>query len=125
MGLSVRRIINSIDYRLIRPLTGRDAKNWSSKTDFRKTSRKLVKTLSTSHSSDETMKVAGGRRVYRLRDSRARNAHLSRPTKKPTILLTWVVGRAGWRSRLLSILRETILRDRGTVGQSVCVLARK
>lgn len=60
MGLSVRRIINSIDYRLIRPLTGRDAKNWSSKTDFEKTYRRLVKTLSTSHSRDEAMQLAVG-----------------------------------------------------------------
>jgi SAM-dependent methyltransferase len=60
MDLSIRRIINSIDYRLVRPLTGRDAKNWSSKTDFHKTYRRLVKTLKASHSRDEAMKLAVG-----------------------------------------------------------------
>lgn len=60
MGLSFRRIINSIDYRLVRPLTRRDANNWSSKTDFNKTYRRLVKTLNTLHTRDEAMKLAVG-----------------------------------------------------------------
>lgn len=60
MGIGIRRILNSIDYRLVRRLTRRDAKNWSSKTDFHKTYRRLVKTLITSHSRDEAMKMAVG-----------------------------------------------------------------
>jgi SAM-dependent methyltransferase len=60
MRLSVRRIINSINYRLIRPLTGSDAKNWSSKTDFHKTYRRLVKNLSGAHPHDEAMRMAVG-----------------------------------------------------------------
>jgi SAM-dependent methyltransferase len=60
MTLSVRRVINSINYRLIRPLTGGNAKDWSSKTDFHKTYRRLVKNLSSAHSHDEAMRMAVG-----------------------------------------------------------------
>jgi SAM-dependent methyltransferase len=60
MRLNVRRVINSINSRLIRPLTNADAKDWSSKTDFHKTYRRLVKNLSSAHSHDEAMKMAVG-----------------------------------------------------------------
>jgi SAM-dependent methyltransferase len=60
MTSGVRRVINSINYRLIRPLIGSDAKNWSTKTDFHKSYRRLVKTLSVSQPADEAMKMAVG-----------------------------------------------------------------
>lgn len=60
MALSVRRIINSINYRLIGPLTGRDAKDWSSKTDFRKTHRSQYQILRNAYPLDEAMKLAVG-----------------------------------------------------------------
>ena len=60
MGLSVRRIISSIDYRIIGPLTRRNARNWASKTDFKKTHRRLFETLRHSYSPDEAVKRAVG-----------------------------------------------------------------
>ncbi|MDQ3818843.1 MAG: methyltransferase domain-containing protein [Acidobacteriota bacterium] len=60
MRLSVQRVINSINYRLIRPLVGTGTKDWSSKTDFHKTYRRLVKSLSSSHTHDEAMRMAVG-----------------------------------------------------------------
>ena len=56
----IRRAINSINYRLIDPLTGRKAKEWASKTDFRKTHRRQFKLLSTYHSLDEAARLAVG-----------------------------------------------------------------
>lgn len=60
MGLSVRRIINSINYRLVGPLTGRNGKNWASKTDFRKTHREQFKNLKAAYSIDEAARIAVG-----------------------------------------------------------------
>jgi SAM-dependent methyltransferase len=60
MKLNFRRIINSINYRLIRPLTGADAKQRASKADFHKTYRRFVKNLSRDYSHDEAMKMAVG-----------------------------------------------------------------
>lgn len=56
----VRRIINSLNYRLLAPLTNRDARNWASKTDFRATHRRLLKQLRTTHSNDEAVRLAVG-----------------------------------------------------------------
>ena len=58
--VSVRRIINSINYRLIGPLTGRDARNWASKTDYRKTHRRQFQILRGAYSNDEAAKMAVG-----------------------------------------------------------------
>ena len=58
--LSVRRIINSINYRVIGPLTGRNARNWASKTDFRKTHRRQFQILRGAYSTDEAAKLAVG-----------------------------------------------------------------
>jgi SAM-dependent methyltransferase len=58
--LSVRRIINSINYRVIGPLTGRNSKNWASKTDFRKTHRRQFQILRGAYSTDEAAKLAVG-----------------------------------------------------------------
>ncbi len=55
-----RRIISSINYRVIGPLTRRNARNWASKTDFRKTHRRVVKVIEQSHSHDEAVKLAVG-----------------------------------------------------------------
>ena len=60
MVRTVRRIINSINYRLIGPLTGRDARNWLSKTDFRKTHRRQFKILRNAYSFDDAAKMAVG-----------------------------------------------------------------
>ncbi len=60
MRLSVRRIINSINYRLIDPLTGRGAKHGASKTDFRKTHRKQFSILKGTYSTDEAVRLAVG-----------------------------------------------------------------
>jgi SAM-dependent methyltransferase len=60
MALSVRRIINSINYRLIGPITGRDTENRSSKTDFRKTHRRQFRILRNAYSLDEAVKLAVG-----------------------------------------------------------------
>jgi SAM-dependent methyltransferase len=60
MDLTVRRIINSINYRLVGPLTGRGARNWASKTDYRKTHRRQFKDLRAAYSTDEAAKIAVG-----------------------------------------------------------------
>jgi len=60
MALSVRRIINSINYRVIGPLTGRDARNWASKTDSRKTHRRQFEILRGVYSNDEAARMAVG-----------------------------------------------------------------
>ena len=56
----IRRTINSINYRLIGPLTGRDARNWATKTDFRKTHNRQFEILRNAHSLDEAAKLAVG-----------------------------------------------------------------
>jgi SAM-dependent methyltransferase len=58
--VSVRRIINSINYRLIGPLTGRDFGNRGSKTDFRNTHRKQFQILRGAYSLDKAAKLAVG-----------------------------------------------------------------
>ena len=58
--MSVRRIINSINYRLVGPLTGRNERNWSSKTDFRKTHNQQFKNLKAAYSIDEAARIAVG-----------------------------------------------------------------
>ena len=60
MELSVRRLISSINYRIIGPLTRQNARHWASKTDFRKTHRRLLKTLRQSYSAEEAAKIAVG-----------------------------------------------------------------
>lgn len=60
MALSVRRIVNSINYRLIGPLTRRDARDSSSKTDFRKTHRRQFRILRGAYTLDEAAKIAVG-----------------------------------------------------------------
>ncbi len=60
MNTGLRRIVNSINYRVVRPLFGADKKDWSTKTDFNKSYRRLVKTLKTSHDKDDAMKLAVG-----------------------------------------------------------------
>ncbi|MFN2405212.1 MAG: class I SAM-dependent methyltransferase [Pyrinomonadaceae bacterium] len=56
----VRRIVNSLNYRLLGPLTNRDARNWASKTDFRKTHRRLLQQLRSTHSLDQAVRLAVG-----------------------------------------------------------------
>src|SRR5215212_62118 len=60
MALTVRRIINSINYRVIAPFTRRDERNWASKTDFRATHRRLLRQLRNFHSHDEAVRLAVG-----------------------------------------------------------------
>jgi len=60
MRLSVRRIINSINYRVVGPLTGRDGRNWASKTDFVKTHRRQFSILRGAYSTDEAARMAVG-----------------------------------------------------------------
>src|SRR5215470_3662332 len=60
MALSVRRIINSINYRVIGPLTGRDARNWTAKTDSSKTHRRQFEILRGVYSNDEAARMAVG-----------------------------------------------------------------
>jgi len=60
MALTVRRIISSINYRVIGPLVRRDARNWASKTDFRKTHNRVLKVLRQSYSPDDAAKLAVG-----------------------------------------------------------------
>lgn len=60
MALTVRRIINSINYRVIAPFTRRDERNWASKTDFRKTHRSLFRQLRSAYSEDEAVRIAVG-----------------------------------------------------------------
>jgi SAM-dependent methyltransferase len=56
----VRRIVNSLNYRLLAPLTHRDARNWASKTDFRATHRRLLKQLRSTHSHEDAVRLAVG-----------------------------------------------------------------
>jgi SAM-dependent methyltransferase len=56
----VRRIVNSINYRVLAPLTKRDARNWASKTDFRKAHRRLLRQLRSTYSNDEAVRRAVG-----------------------------------------------------------------
>jgi 2-polyprenyl-3-methyl-5-hydroxy-6-metoxy-1,4-benzoquinol methylase len=60
MTFTLRRIINSINYRVIGPLTRRNARNWATKTDFRKTHRRVVKVLRQSYSPEEAARQAVG-----------------------------------------------------------------
>lgn len=60
MTFGVRRIINSINYRVIGPLTGRQARNWSSKTDSSKTYRRLYRELKSRQSPDEAARQTVG-----------------------------------------------------------------
>jgi SAM-dependent methyltransferase len=60
MALLVRKILNSINYRVIGPFTRRDARNWASKTDSRKAHRRLLRQLRNSHTNDEAVKLAVG-----------------------------------------------------------------
>lgn len=60
MELSVRRIINSINYRLVGPLTRRNERNWASKTDFRRTHNQQFKNLKANYSVDEAARIAVG-----------------------------------------------------------------
>lgn len=57
--MTVRRIINSINYRIGR-LTGRDPSTQRSKTDFRTTHRKQFEILRGAYSLDEAAKLAVG-----------------------------------------------------------------
>lgn len=56
----MRRIIASINYRVIGPLTRRNARNWAAKTDFHQTHRRVVKVLQQSYSADEAARRAVG-----------------------------------------------------------------
>lgn len=56
----VRKIVNSISYRVLAPLTNRDARNWASKTDFRKAHRRLLQQLRSTYTNDEAVRRAVG-----------------------------------------------------------------
>jgi ubiquinone/menaquinone biosynthesis C-methylase UbiE len=56
----VRRIVNSLNYRVLAPLTNRDARNWASKTDFRKAHRRLLQQLRSTYTNDEAVRRAVG-----------------------------------------------------------------
>jgi SAM-dependent methyltransferase len=60
MELGVRRLISSINYRVIGRLTGRNARNWASKTDFRKTHNRMLQDLRHWYPSDEAAQRAVG-----------------------------------------------------------------
>lgn len=60
MTFLVRRIVNSFSYRVLAPLTNRDARNWASKTDFRKAHRRLLRQLRSSYTNDEAVRLAVG-----------------------------------------------------------------
>jgi ubiquinone/menaquinone biosynthesis C-methylase UbiE len=60
MPFSVRRLISSLNYRIIAPLTRQNVRHWASKTDFRKTHRRLLKRLRQSYSPEEAAKLAVG-----------------------------------------------------------------
>src|SRR5690349_2016148 len=60
MTLTVRRIINSLNYRVLAPFTRRDERNWASKTDFRKTHRSLFGQLRSAYTEDEAVRIAVG-----------------------------------------------------------------
>lgn len=59
-GSLIRRTLNSINYRIIGPLTGRDARNWATKTDFRKTHNRQFRILRNAYSLDEAARQAVG-----------------------------------------------------------------
>ena len=56
----IRRAINSLNYRIIDPLTGRKEKEWAAKTDFVKTHRKQVDVLKEFYPLDQAVKIAIG-----------------------------------------------------------------
>src|SRR5215203_1079648 len=60
MVLTVRRILNSINYRIIGPLTRQDERDSSLKTDFRKTHRRQFEILRGAYTLDEAAKLAVG-----------------------------------------------------------------
>jgi ubiquinone/menaquinone biosynthesis C-methylase UbiE len=60
MELSVRRIISSLNYRVIGRLTRRNERNWAAKTDFRKTHNRMLKDLQQSYSTGEAARRAVG-----------------------------------------------------------------
>ena len=60
MTFIVRRIVNSINYRVLAPLTNRDKRNWASKTDFRKAHRRLLQQLRSTYTNDEAVRRAVG-----------------------------------------------------------------
>ena len=60
MTFTVRRIINSINYRVLAPFTRRDERKWASKTDFRKTHRSLFRQLRSAYTEDEAVRIAVG-----------------------------------------------------------------
>lgn len=60
MTLTVRRIINTLNYRVLAPFTRRDERNWAAKTDFRKTHRSLFRQLRSTYSEDEAVRIAVG-----------------------------------------------------------------
>ena len=59
-GRIIRRAINSVNYRLIDPLTGRKAREAASKIDFRKTHRRQFRILKDTYPFDEAVKRAVG-----------------------------------------------------------------
>ena len=58
--MTLRRIINSINYRVIAPFTRRNERNWASKTDFRRTHERLLRQLRSSYTTDEAVRLAVG-----------------------------------------------------------------
>lgn len=60
MTFGVRRIINSINYRVIEPLTGRKARHWTSKTDSTRTYQRLYSDLASWHSPEEAARLTVG-----------------------------------------------------------------
>jgi len=60
MMSTVRRVWNSINYRLIGPFTGQKARNWANKTDFRKTHQRQFRILRNHYSADEAAQMAVG-----------------------------------------------------------------
>jgi SAM-dependent methyltransferase len=60
MTFGVRRIINSINHRVIEPLTRRKARHWTSKTDSTKTYRRLYRDLASWHSPEEAARRTVG-----------------------------------------------------------------
>lgn len=59
-GRIIRRAINSVNYRVIDPLTGRKERESASKTDFRKTHRRQFRILKDTYPFDEAVKRAVG-----------------------------------------------------------------
>jgi len=60
MVLSVRRLLRSIDYRLVQPIFGSGNRKWETKTDFRKTHNRQFRDLRASHSIEETAEIVVG-----------------------------------------------------------------